>query len=692
MHRSRDEIDFGSSSRKLEKERERRASELRRRREKERESAAVAKREHAKLKEINEKRKAHEEAAAENARAAALEEERLTGGISFSAALRPLPTTRDGERILLPPSALATLTSSGALDASTPMAFQISAVQDGEVVGRTHAGVAEFIAEEGTVGVPPKTALSLTKGRGVAALGELTHLQVKYIKLPHANRAFVRLQPRGEGFHREGQEVVNMDIKAVLERELTSHTAITKGDWLPIRHERQGYELVVMELEPSGVGGALSLINTDLEVDLMPSEAVAREQERQRRIEEKKQRLEQLAEAKAAARKERAAALTESLPAEPPADQRSGVVSVLVRLPTGGQVSRRFMADAAMGQLFDFIDSNAAVALGVDRGEYTLGMNYPKRSFAPADAHLSLAEAGLTGRREALFLQTQVEEPKEEPMDAMDVETTSAAARPTSPTTGADQQKGDQKTTQTGAIWASATDAHVSMLDRKLSEEHRQAAAVPEDGGDMDQDGTHSGGSQPTSQELVGLFHQLMEDGVEKQAAAAAAQKFGKQLQELAAMGFVDLRQNLKFLERYGGRMLRVVNALSERPPAAGDTGTAAAPAPTPTPGPLPQAPEPQDAFQRKFAELVASGMPPNEAAAQAVLSLQGAPQPQPQPQQQQPEHQQPGQPGKVPGAWAAELEELAAMGFKDTAKNLELLERYQGRLVRVVNVLAGGD
>jgi len=31
-------------------------------------------------------------------------------------------------------------------------------------------------------------------------------------------------------------------------------------------------------------------------------------------------------------------------------------------------------------------------------------------------------------------------------------------------------------------------------------------------------------------------------------------------------------------------------------------------------------------------------------------------------------------------------------MGFRDAARNAELLDRYQGRLERVVNVLAGAD
>ena len=41
---------------------------------------------------------------------------------------------------------------------------------------------------------------------------------------------------------------------------------------------------------------------------------------------------------------------------------------------------------------------------------------------------------------------------------------------------------------------------------------------------------------------------------------------------------------------------------------------------------------------------------------------------------------------------WTSELEQLAAMGFVNVARNVELLERYRGRMLRVVNLLSGGD
>ncbi|RLN05765.1 hypothetical protein BBJ28_00020030 [Nothophytophthora sp. Chile5] len=38
---------------------------------------------------------------------------------------------------------------------------------------------------------------------------------------------------------------------------------------------------------------------------------------------------------------------------------------------------------------------------------------------------------------------------------------------------------------------------------------------------------------------------------------------------------------------------------------------------------------------------------------------------------------------------WQAQLSELEAMGFMNRSLNIEVLERYQGRLLRVVNFLS---
>lgn len=319
-------------------------------------------------------------------------------------------------------------------------------------------------------------------------------------------------------------------------------------------------------------------------------------------------------------------------------------------------------------------------------------MNYPKRTFTAADADMTLAAAGLTGRREALFLHaTSADTPEAQ---AMDVEPLPGqAADPESVLPAAVSRS------QADGIWASAAQAHVSMLDRKLSEERRQGTA--EAGADASVQAQEQ--AALAGQELVDLFQLLVAAGVDRHAAAAGAQQYGRQLRELVDMGFADVRQDLEYLNRYSGRMLRVVNALSERPAEGLDAREAEAPsegagapagAAAGVAAPLPPQ---KDMFQRTFAELVASGLDPNEAAARAVLAVQGA-QPasgvSPLPQSQSARTADPGPQTSAPtaGPWAEELAELSAMGFTDTAKNLELLERYQGRLVRVVNVLAGGD
>jgi len=285
------------------------------------------------------------------------------------------------------------------------------------------------------------------------------------------------------------------------------------------------------------------------------------------------------------------------------------------------------------------------------------------------------------------------------------------------------------------SIWTSAVEAQVSKLDRQLSEEKRISRST----GPHEQGGETSSLNQPVGSELVDVFHLLVSHGVEKQRAAAMAQRFGAQLQELAAMGFTDLEECTRLLERYGGRMIRVVNALSERPsmddaetgardsvatrtsslaslepspPGAHPVPATRAPTtPTPTSETTTAAGPSQAEFQAKFAELLSAGVPPNEAAAQAILALQKTVLPPPTgPSHPAPvaipasngplglEHQQGGPaPGtqsedRSLGKWDKELRELQDMGFTHTQRNLELLEKYQGRLVRVVNVLAGGD
>lgn len=273
---------------------------------------------------------------------------------------------------------------------------------------------------------------------------------------------------------------------------------------------------------------------------------------------------------------------------------------------------------------------------GLDDSSLRLIMNYPKRTFTLSDSALTLTEAGLTGRREALFLSADSQESGENVVEVDE---------------GEDSMEIDEPVLS--EEWANAREAQKAKLDRELSEEGRvaqRAADEPE--------------VVKPHVDKVAVFHMLVADGFDKAQAASASQRFGDSLTELCNMGFANHKLNLELLERYGGRMIRVVNALSERPV----EEQTIQPIPT-----APQLPLAQDAFQAKFAELVSEGMPPNEAAAQALLLL--APPPAPS-----------------ESKWKNELEELSSMGFCEEERNISLLEKYQGRLVRVVNTLAGDE
>lgn len=118
-----------------------------------------------------------------------------------------------------------------------------------------------------------------------------------------------------------------------------------------------------------------------------------------------------------------------SLPPEPPADDAEAV-SLAVRLPAGGRYSRRFRRSDTLQSVFDFVDvqsgtesgaiqgaagpaaaepagGNGAAAPAIRPGSYSLATSYPRRVLqdGPTAAGMTLAEAGITSKQEALFLE-----------------------------------------------------------------------------------------------------------------------------------------------------------------------------------------------------------------------------------------------------------------------------------------------
>lgn len=229
--------------------------------------------------------------AAERRRVAREELEELnSGGIRLVEFLKPLPMANlETDRIRLPSSFLQRLTDLGGIrGGGDVLGFELCLVDElsGEVTAKTHAGVLEFVAQEGTVELPVKVVLSLTKDMGESVLGNGRRVRVRLVQIDHSDQVRVKIQPKGEGFHLNDQEVVQLDLKSVLTRVLKQQTAISVGDLIPLRHEGRTFVLNVRELWPESPA---LLINTDLEVDMMPCENVelrALELERQAKAQE----------------------------------------------------------------------------------------------------------------------------------------------------------------------------------------------------------------------------------------------------------------------------------------------------------------------------------------------------------------------------------------------------------------------
>ncbi|KAJ3299160.1 ubiquitin fusion degradation protein [Borealophlyctis nickersoniae] len=152
-----------------------------------------------------------------------------------------------GGKIFLPTSALGKLV---ALHIDYPMLFELN----NDAKGRfSHAGVLEFIAEEGRVYLPRWMMQTLL-------LEEGSLLRVTNTSLPLGT--FVKIQPQSVDF------LDITDPRAVLEQSLRKFTILTKGDIISIKYNNKVYDLLVLETKPATKG--ISIVETDLEVDFAP--------------------------------------------------------------------------------------------------------------------------------------------------------------------------------------------------------------------------------------------------------------------------------------------------------------------------------------------------------------------------------------------------------------------------------------
>ncbi|KAF0686615.1 Aste57867_21587 [Aphanomyces stellatus] len=477
------DFDLGSRGKKLQKEQEARREAARRKMEREKAMQEQAIQLRLEMEAESQRRKEEQLQQAQAEEERRLEEQRVTGGIEYKKTLRAEPIANDGDKVTLPVSALEELNPQNALDLGV-FTFELT-------VGdrKTHASVLEFVADEGKIGIPPKIARSLCLADGVV------DVSVRFVRLEKGRQ--VKLQPCGDGF---GDRQV--DFKHILERTLHSHTTLTEGDILLVRHGKLTFEVQVKEIAPEP---QVTILNVDLEVDLLPSEAVERKlaadaaaAQKERDAQARVARLEQ----ETTQRKVEAAA---RLPPEPLATDG---IKLMVRTPEGTQQARRFHTTDLVSNLYDFITS----LTGYTPGSFRATMNYPRRVIE--NSVLPLRDAGFAGKQEALFVERV-----DAAVDADDVDMQD----------GVESDDGETL----AAPWREALAAWEAKQDEALF----TPDVVP----------VHA--LEPVLP--------TADDGRDKWAA---------QLTELEHMGFFNRELNVQILEKYQGRLLRVVNYLSELP------------------------------------------------------------------------------------------------------------------------------
>jgi ubiquitin fusion degradation protein 1 len=117
---------------------------------------------------------------------------------------------------------------------------------------QTHAGVLEFIAEEGKIYLPYWLMQTL-----LLEPGDL--LQVKSTDLPLGS--FIKLQPQSPDF------LDISDPKAVLENAFRGFSCLTTGDTFTFSYNDHVYSIAVIETKPETPKKGICTLETDLEVD-----------------------------------------------------------------------------------------------------------------------------------------------------------------------------------------------------------------------------------------------------------------------------------------------------------------------------------------------------------------------------------------------------------------------------------------
>jgi ubiquitin fusion degradation protein 1 len=152
----------------------------------------------------------------------------------------PIKNGDNGDKINLPSSILHTLVES---EIQFPIIFEIVSKHY-----KTHCGVIEFTADEGTCFIPEWIMKNLNINEG-------DFIYIRNVCLSHAS--FIKFKP-------ELKFLELSDPRAVLEYILRSFSCVTIGDKLHFNYNFKEYILEVIEVKPKK---ACYIIDADIEVE-----------------------------------------------------------------------------------------------------------------------------------------------------------------------------------------------------------------------------------------------------------------------------------------------------------------------------------------------------------------------------------------------------------------------------------------
>jgi ubiquitin fusion degradation protein 1 len=160
----------------------------------------------------------------------------------------------NGGKIILPESGINTLISNQEDESLLlPIIMHFKLINLNKNI-ETYCGVLEFSSDEDSCYLPDWLMKNL----------QLSIEDIVLIQYANLNKGeYVKLQPKTIGF------IEIKDIQNLLEQNLKYFATLTQGDIIPIKHNENIYEVLILEIRPNN-NRAISLLEleTDLKVDL----------------------------------------------------------------------------------------------------------------------------------------------------------------------------------------------------------------------------------------------------------------------------------------------------------------------------------------------------------------------------------------------------------------------------------------